>query len=178
MAPVHSFPTAHKAWRTSPAQKEFIEGRLATLPTHKPWRGDGLDTSACGSNWRKNWRTPWAAPEEPALKDAPATEDFYVRPTYFCAPLVTHARFFAHGLACPQCEDGGEVMTGCGWNPAGPRKVRFTFAPCQTTARAPVLPHSSTDVGPPAAAAAGPPTGRELLLAARHPAQVQVRPQL
>ena len=125
MAPVYSAQVGHRSWRTSPAQKDFIERLLLTLPTLKPGKGSGLDTSKreCGANWKRGWRTPWAAPEEPALQDAPAMGDFYVRPTFFFAPQVLYERFFPKGLPCPTCDEGGDV-TGNGWNPSGPRKVR------------------------------------------------------
>lgn len=141
MAPVHSFPVAHKAWRTPPPQKAFIEKCIATLPSNKRGKGNGLDTTECGDNWRKNWGSPWRTPDEPALKDNPSTVDFYVRPTVFFAPLFLHERLLPKGLACPTCEDGG-VVTGSGWNPSGPRKVRSTRI---ALPRAPVLPHIPSD---------------------------------
>jgi len=123
MAPTVSTLATHRSWRNSPLQKDFIERRLSTLPTLKAGRGVGLDTTECGLNWRRLWRTPWAVPEEPALQDAPAIGDFHVRPVVLCAPLILHERFFPKGLSCPTCENGGDV-TGSGWNPSGPRKVR------------------------------------------------------
>jgi hypothetical protein len=126
MAPAYSTPvTTHKQWRTSPQQKAVIEERLATLPTRKAGKGVGLDTSNCGVGWRKNWGSPWATPVEPALMDAPAMGDFYVRPTFFFAPLLLHERFMER-MPCPKCEDVGDVSSS-GWNPQGPRKVSLLY---------------------------------------------------
>ena len=100
---------------------------MSKLPNLKRGTAKGLDTTKCGSSWRKSWRHSWVIPDDPSQKvdEGAKLEDYYIRKTYFFNPFVTHQRFMEGcNNFCVTCSDGGEIEPD-GWNPGGPRKVRL-----------------------------------------------------